>query len=179
MFAQRGYHGTSMRDIARAVDLKAASIYEHFPSKAHILAAVGTIGHSQFRDVFQKVVEEAKPDPTSQVRALVEASVRSACAYPELTVVAASELRALPDDLLRAADWARADVSLQIVAIVSRGMEQGVFAERNVGVLVTSIASMCVRVPYWFTPTAAYGVEDLAHDFGDLALAMLTAPARS
>lgn len=37
MFARRGYAGTSMRDIAKEVDIKAASIYEYFDSKSELL----------------------------------------------------------------------------------------------------------------------------------------------
>ena len=34
---ERGYHGTSMRDIARGADITVASIYHHFASKQEIL----------------------------------------------------------------------------------------------------------------------------------------------
>ncbi len=40
LFAQKGYHGTSMRDLARAVGLKESSLYNHFPGKGSILEAV-------------------------------------------------------------------------------------------------------------------------------------------
>ncbi len=36
-FAQAGYEGTSMRQIAEKVGIKAASLYNHFPSKSNIL----------------------------------------------------------------------------------------------------------------------------------------------
>src|SRR5579859_3929910 len=37
LFAQRGYHATSMRDIASAVGFRAAGIYHWYPSKEAIL----------------------------------------------------------------------------------------------------------------------------------------------
>lgn len=40
LFSQRGYHTTSMRDIAKAVDMLSGSIYYHFDSKQEILLAV-------------------------------------------------------------------------------------------------------------------------------------------
>lgn len=33
LFAERGFHGTSIREIARAADVSEALIYKHFPSK--------------------------------------------------------------------------------------------------------------------------------------------------
>src|SRR5437868_513894 len=37
LFYERGYHATSMRDIAAEVGIKAGSLYNHFPGKQDIL----------------------------------------------------------------------------------------------------------------------------------------------
>jgi len=40
LFADRGFQGTSVRDIARAVGVNEATLYHYFPSKAAILDAI-------------------------------------------------------------------------------------------------------------------------------------------
>src|SRR4051794_41784460 len=40
LFYERGYHATSMRDIAGEVGIKAGSLYNHFPGKQDILFRV-------------------------------------------------------------------------------------------------------------------------------------------
>lgn len=40
VFAARGYHGGSLRDIARELDLSLTSLVHHFPSKSDLLEAV-------------------------------------------------------------------------------------------------------------------------------------------
>src|SRR5512132_1302786 len=40
LFSSRGYAATSMRDIARALDLQGGSLYAHIPSKEAVLAAI-------------------------------------------------------------------------------------------------------------------------------------------
>ena len=40
LFSQKGYEGVSMRDIAAAVGIKGASIYNHFKGKEEILQAI-------------------------------------------------------------------------------------------------------------------------------------------
>jgi len=39
-FAQHGYHGATIRDVAKAVAMTPGAIYFHFPSKQHLLIAV-------------------------------------------------------------------------------------------------------------------------------------------
>src|SRR5437870_4304063 len=40
LFRERGYHGSSMRTLARALRMEAASLYYHFKSKQEILLAI-------------------------------------------------------------------------------------------------------------------------------------------
>ncbi len=40
LFAKQGFHGTSIRDIVRAVDMLPGSLYYHFAAKEDVLAAV-------------------------------------------------------------------------------------------------------------------------------------------
>ena len=37
LFSERGYQGTSMRDLAAAIGIKGSSLYNHFPGKNAIL----------------------------------------------------------------------------------------------------------------------------------------------
>jgi TetR/AcrR family transcriptional regulator, cholesterol catabolism regulator len=57
LFCQRGFHATSMRDIAKAVDMLSGSIYYHFSSKQEILLAVYAEGARRIGALVDAAVE--------------------------------------------------------------------------------------------------------------------------
>lgn len=74
LFAERGYHGTSMRDLAADLGLLGSSLYSHISSKEDLLVEVVERGAS----LFQASAEAALKTPgTAQdrLRALVEGHV--------------------------------------------------------------------------------------------------------
>jgi len=48
MFAQRGYHGTSVGDLAAALGIQKSSLYAHISSKASLLADIALAGAAAF-----------------------------------------------------------------------------------------------------------------------------------
>lgn len=47
LFARKGYHGTSTREIASAVRIQQPSLFHHFPSKQAIMAELVDIDHEE------------------------------------------------------------------------------------------------------------------------------------
>jgi len=61
LFRERGYHVTSMRDIAREVGMLSGSIYYHFPSKEEMLLAVYEEGLRHIAERVDRAVAEPLP----------------------------------------------------------------------------------------------------------------------
>jgi len=68
LFCQRGFHATSMRDIARAVDMLSGSIYYHFSSKQEMLLAVYAEGARRIGELVDAAVER-ETDPWKRLEA--------------------------------------------------------------------------------------------------------------
>lgn len=56
LFAARGYHGTSMRDLAREVGLLGSSLYSHIDSKEDLLVEVVEQGGKLFQDSAENAI---------------------------------------------------------------------------------------------------------------------------
>ena len=65
LFAQAGFSGVSMRDIARTVDISAAALYHHFPNKQSLYLAAVTYA---FADKAEGIQTALNGDATPEER---------------------------------------------------------------------------------------------------------------
>jgi AcrR family transcriptional regulator len=68
LFAAQGFHGASVRDIVRAVDMLPGSLYYHFATKEALLAAVYAEGVRRISEAVERAVA-GKRDPWERLEA--------------------------------------------------------------------------------------------------------------
>jgi AcrR family transcriptional regulator len=61
LFAERGYHGTSIGDLAEALGIQKASVYSHIKEKEDLLADIALAGAKAFHDALDEVPTDAEP----------------------------------------------------------------------------------------------------------------------
>jgi TetR/AcrR family transcriptional regulator, cholesterol catabolism regulator len=59
MFAQRGYHGTSVSDLAAALGIQKSSLYAHISGKADLLAEIALAGAAAFHAALDALPDDA------------------------------------------------------------------------------------------------------------------------
>ncbi len=96
LFNERGYRQTGMEDIAAAVGIPVASIYQYFPGKADILAASYRRAADQLSGDLSTILATST-DPERALAQLVDAYVARSFANPELAYVYYTERHNLPD----------------------------------------------------------------------------------
>jgi AcrR family transcriptional regulator len=191
LFAQRGYHGVSVRDITAAVGIKPSALYAHAPSKEHLLAELARVGHEETREELRAAMLRAGSDPRSQLREYVSAYVKVVASYPLLSLVVNNELHALSPEHLRDATAIRVEMGTLLKAIIERGVSEGVFDCPDPALAVMAIAGMGLRIATWYRDPAervsdateaypgrvraaflggTYDIEDLQRTFADYAL---------
>lgn len=65
-FAEKGFDGASMQDLARTCGMSVGNFYRYFPSKAAIVAALVTRDLAEVEDQFSQIIES--PDPMLALR---------------------------------------------------------------------------------------------------------------
>ena len=178
LFAERGYHGVPVREIARGAGVRASSMYEYRASKEQLLLDLMLMGHEEHAGWLRRAIEEAGDDAAERMADLVRAHVRMHATYPMLARVANRELSALsPDALARVLEVRSASEEL-IEATVQAGIDAGAFHVTSPWLAVAAIGGMGIRVAEWFGPGAGFSVDEVAEAYAAFALRLLGFQAR-
>jgi AcrR family transcriptional regulator len=175
LFAEYGFHGASIRDIASRVGITSATMYAHYPSKEHILAELVRLGHEELHGRLRRALVAAGSGPADQLAALVRAHVLAHADYPLLAMVANSELHALSADKAAPALVLRDQSRQLLLRILHQGTETGAFVVADEFLAAVAIGSIGLRVASWFGPDQPYTREQVADAFADFALRMVGA----
>jgi len=94
LFRAQGFHGTSVRDIVRAVDMLPGSLYYHFPTKEALLAAVYAEGVRRISEAVAGAIAGTR-DPWERLEAACIAHLEALLQESDYAQVV---IRVLPAD---------------------------------------------------------------------------------
>ena len=174
MFATDGFHATSMRDLAKVLEIQPSALYASFPSKDHLLGELVRIGHEVHHTALRGALLRTGPDPVEQLRAVVCENARFHAAFPHLAIVINDELHALAPDLAAAGLTLRRQSIAILTDIITRGIALEQFTMKSPEVACAAIGAMSLRIPHWYEP-GTLDTEALADAQAELALRMVGA----
>jgi AcrR family transcriptional regulator len=172
LFAETGFHGTSIRAIANRVGMNSATLYAHYPSKEQVLAELVLIGHQEMATRLTTALDTLAPEAgaADQLEALVHVHVLLHTEFPLLAVVTNGELHALSPELAAPALELRDSCRRMLVDVLGRGVKDGVFHTPDILLTAAAISGLGVQVAQWFGPDQPYSGRQVADVYARLAL---------
>ena len=167
-FGRHGYHGTSMREIADALELTKGSLYHYFENKADILYAA----HDRSLERMQRAVERIEAsgaDPASQLHELVVEHVRAIVDSFHGTALVL-ELDALPEPARRRIVARRDRFERAARRILERGALSGVFRDADPRLTGFAIFGAINWIARWYRPQGGADAERIGQAFAELFL---------
>lgn len=171
-FVATGYHGASVRAVARLAGMSVPGVYHHYPSKQQLLVSILDITMS---DLIWRL-EEARAegaDPVERVALVVEALALYHARRADLAFIGASEMRSLePENYRRIArqrDQVQQVLDDQIAQVVAHD-DLPTAHIRDAG---KAIATMCTSLPQWFHPDGPTSPEEIAAEYARFALRII------
>jgi len=149
-FAAKGYHATTIRDIAAGADLSVPGVYHHWKSKQDILVAVMVQVMDELLARSRAALEDADDDPDSQLDALVESLLRFHMFRRSQAFVATSEIRSLEPENLQSYVALRDEQQDMLAVVIDRGRATGVFSTPFTHDAARAVATLCVGVASWY-----------------------------
>src|SRR3954447_8995834 len=176
LFNERGYTGTSVRQIADACDLTPGAIYNHYASKEALLFAIVDRVHDEADAVLSDTLRGSGDDPALQLEALASAFTAFHIARPPETRVPNRDYIYLPAGERDSVVRRRRRVRALFADVLREGERRGSFAfgelgsEDAVQAASMAILNMIVFVAEWFDPRGPRSAADTAALHGRLAL---------
>jgi AcrR family transcriptional regulator len=175
-FQRLGYHGTSMRDIAKDAGITVASIYHHFPSKQRLLQDIMIRVLSDVIAETRRALMRSGSSASAQLEAVMRAWALFHTSRRSEALIGASELRSLDDVGLRLVVALRDEQEGMFRDIVDRGVDDGEFATPYPREAVRAIITMGSSIASWYRPDGELDPEQMAERYAALALGTVGAP---
>jgi AcrR family transcriptional regulator len=175
-FGERGFHGVSVREIARAAGIRPSSMYAHLSSKEALLMELVSMGHEEHRDRLRAAYESEPKDLRKRMRAMVHAHVRLHAEYPLLARVANRELHALKPARRQKVLRVREEAQGLLLQTVEEGMAAGVFSVPDAFLALAVIGGSGIRVAEWWNTGREYTIEAVEEAYAEFAIRLLTEP---
>lgn len=170
LFSRRGYHGTSMGDLADSMGILRGSLYSHINSKEDLLFDIVDQGADRFITRMEEVVASEDP-PADKVALAIEAHVATVAEHLDAATVFLNEWRYLSGDKLDTIQAKRDLYESLISEIVEEGIEWGAFPEELDPKFATLLILSVVNWLYqWYDPEGEKSLEQIVDIFTALLL---------
>ena len=173
-FAERGFHGTTTRDIAAAAGMSPAAVYVHHRSKEELLHQITEAGHVATLAVLRDAVSSTQ-EPAEQLRAAVRAFALHHAQENTAARVVNYELSALAPEHAEEIRALRRSISAEIRGIVERGVADGSFDCPHPRIAATAVLSLGIDIARWYDCGGDWSPTDIAEAYAEIALRIVGA----
>lgn len=165
----KGFHATSMQDIARAVDLRKASLYYHVNSKQEILVDLLDQALDMLITRLEEVVAQNLP-PDEKLRLAMRSYVENLAENLDLASVLLLEHRSLESKLKDSHIPQRDRYERYWQQILQDGIEAGIFEDHDSELSVKVVLGVANWTIMWFNPEGRLSATEIADFTANLLL---------
>ncbi|MDA3629467.1 TetR/AcrR family transcriptional regulator [Saccharopolyspora sp. WRP15-2] len=175
IFAERGYHGASIRDIAKRAGLSLSALYYWHSSKQELFAGLMEDSVNDYVRTCDAALHACGDDPAERLRALVRATVDYRVRRRVESTIAARDARNLdPVHAQRLAEL-RESATRLFQDIIDDGARCGRFRCEHPAEARRAIQAACNAIPQWYDPEGDTDPAELADRYVTIALRIVGA----
>lgn len=174
LFANKGFHATSLRDIAEEAKITKAALYYHFPNKDDLYERVVIQSLDALVQMVGADVARAHT-PTERVRAFMRSSAHFLDEHREHWLAGANAFREAGQIEQRGVALHLRDTYEKLLRrCVAEGVESGEFRDTDPAMTTRFLLSGLNYVTRWHSPNGKLTVKEVMNQFVDMALLGMT-----
>jgi TetR/AcrR family transcriptional regulator, cholesterol catabolism regulator len=169
LFSEKGYAGTTMRDIAKAVGVLPGSLYAHIDGKESLLLEIVEAGIDLFLAAGTSL--EGEGTPADRMRAAIKAHIAVVAANPQRTLVVFHQWRFLSGpNRARIVDKRRRYETI-FTSLMDEGLAEGTFGKQlDSKIAVLGILGALNWTAEWYSPDGPVPSEVVGDRLADTVL---------
>ncbi len=172
IFSHKGFHATSMQDIAQAVNLQKGSLYYHISSKQEILVDVLDKALDILIANMEQVMARPLP-PDEKFRHAVRVYLQTMLENRDLAAVLLLEHRSL-EPIYRARHIPRRDRFERLWRdLIQDGLSKHIFSCPNPSLASRAILGVLNWTITWYRPDGEFSEIEIADQYSDMFLSGL------
>lgn len=172
IFAEKGFAGSSTREIAEAAGLRGPSIFHYFPTKEDILRALADRALIKPLKVLEDV-RSSSARPAVKLYVVTRFQAEHFCSEPYDLTPVVRDAFSLPRDRFEAFYEAADRYTRGIKGLVEEGINAREFVEEDAGLATMSILGSASWTLRWYRKDGPISAARVAETFARLALRSL------
>lgn len=169
LFREKGYSGSTLRNLADRAGIKGGSIYHHFGSKQEILFAIMAKTMTELLENIRKIMSDDSGSLT-RLHKVVDCHIRYHTSNRDETYVTDAELRSLEPDNFRTIVTMRDQYEETVRKILREGNDSGTMNISDIDTASRALLQMCTGISYWFNPAGRQSIDEIVHNYLELFL---------
>jgi AcrR family transcriptional regulator len=170
LFAERGFAGTNLQDVADALGISRPALYYYFPNKEEILASLVEEVTVFSQQQSTKLATASDANPGETLRLMTQSHAKWLLDHAVAFRVVDRSEADLPAATRQVQNTAKRALLANFSAVITRGAEIGHFRPVDPQLTAFAIFGMCSWTAWWFKPNGRLSSQEVADRIADLAV---------
>ncbi|MER7282654.1 TetR family transcriptional regulator [Dactylosporangium sp. NPDC000244] len=173
-FANKGFHGTTTRDIAAAAGMSPAALYVHHKSKEELLYLISRNGHEDTLRLVRDAIASSEVPVEALRQVIHDFAVYHAEGHTRARIVN-YELAALTPEHYGEIREIRRDIEGELRQLVERGVVSGAFDVPDTHLAGVALLSLGIDIARWYREGQLWSPEWIGESYAKIALRIVGA----
>ncbi|HWD02166.1 MAG TPA: TetR/AcrR family transcriptional regulator [Amycolatopsis sp.] len=169
LFAERGYHGTALSQIAAALNIRTPSLYNHMRAKQDLLRDIVADTTEQVWADYEQAVAGVD-DVADRLRHATRVYALRHATHRREALIVNRDIASLEEPARGRVLELRRRHAQAIKDLIEEGVKTGRFHEESSTLAAFGILEMCVSIARWFSEDGPLSADEVADKYSQYAL---------